>query len=91
MDGQSTIWTLAGCSSREGVLNHNPLNLIRIMRRRKPRDARLANAEARFLFGGDGMELIVNGSVRSETAESVTALLEEMGIGAGRCLVLTMK
>jgi len=55
------------------------------------RDARPANALARFLFSEEiGVKLIVNGEAyEAKQFESVTALLEEMGIG-GRPVVVVL-
>ena len=55
------------------------------------RDARLVNASARFFLSeGIGVKLTVNGEAyEAKQAESVTALLEEMGIG-GRPVVVVL-
>ena len=68
-----------------------PLNLIRIMPAQgSQRDARLADAWRVFFFKEVGVKLTVNGEAYdSKQAESVTALLEEMGIG-GRAVVVVL-
>jgi sulfur carrier protein len=55
------------------------------------RDARLANAVARFFILKElRVELTVNGETyEAKQAESVTALLEELGIG-GRAVVVVL-
>ena len=80
-----------GARPERDVLRSYPLNLIRIMPAKgSQRDARLANAEARFFISEEmGVELIVNGKVyEAKRAKSVAALLEEMGLGGGAVVVV---
>jgi len=92
MDGQSTIWTLAGVLVPKGRAEIIPVEP-------DPDNAgagkptRCAPGECRgaFFYSEEmGVELIVNGEAyEAKQPESVAALLEEMGIG-GRPVVVVL-
>jgi len=83
--------TSRGARPERGGLRTYPLNLIRVMPAQgSQRDARLANALARFFLKELEVKLNVNGETYEATqAESVASLLEEMGIG-GRPVVVVL-